>query len=174
MGLPPKVRAALSAAAALIALLGFIVMFGMAILDTWGAQTKPLYSDTFLYFATALAGLVGSTVAIGFNVELPTGAPTAAPAAAATAAPTSLAAANVSSLGNYLASDPRELVNFLGRNVRTIMAILYVVIYLVFGVAACIVVARKGPDITPDVLKNLASIFIGLLVLIVPAFFRGA
>lgn len=53
---------------------------------------------------------------------------------------------------------------------KTLVSFAYLFVYLVLGVAA-IIAAVSVPDQTPDAVKNLASVFIGLIIPIARGYF---
>ena len=68
---PPSVIEVLAAALAIVAILGFAVMFVIDIYRIWSAPAgqTPVDNQAFLYVATALAALIGGFVAVSFGGE---------------------------------------------------------------------------------------------------------
>lgn len=146
---PPSVIEVLAAALAIVAILGFAVMFVIDIYRIWSAPAgqTPVDNQAFLYVATALAALIGGFVAVSFGVKPPSSG--------------SLITRNVQSLGRLLLVGPVELIGSA-----------YLVIYLALAVAAIVTWVGR-PSETTALVKNLALTFVGLLIPIVSAYLQG-
>jgi hypothetical protein len=154
--LPERVARILTAAVVLVVLLLFAVLFGLAIVSVWQSSSKPGYNEGFLYAATALATLVGGVMAVAFNVRPPAPSPPLTSSPPPPPGPLPIIHAAIDRLPPALPA---------------ILATLYVVVYMVLGLAAVITwVVRPGQ--TSDVVKNLATTFLGLALPIVSSFFR--
>ncbi len=134
------IRALLS----LAGLLGFMYLYGRAMVEVVrAAGTAPVYSDAFLYVATALAGLVGGVAAAslgqGYGARF--------------------------SLRRRLTTLGRWLAPFQTEDLQNGLAVAYTVIYILYGFAA-IIVWVSASEITTGVelVRDLALIFIGLLL----------
>jgi cytochrome c biogenesis protein CcdA len=159
----------------LAALAGFAVMVSRAMYLTLAETTIPEFSDTYTYVASILAGLVGGIVAVGFGqspLEHGPGGPNVlARNAAGLAAflsgeqPHSLLAGSPT-VQNETRRDPG---NRSGLSEAAGLA--YAVVYVVLGIIAVVVWVAKE-DLTPNLVKNLASVSLGLLIPIVVTFFR--
>ncbi len=62
---------ALTVSLAVIALLGFLAMFGWGIIAAWRSSPPNKPGEPFTYVATALAALVGGVVAVAFGQKPP-------------------------------------------------------------------------------------------------------
>jgi hypothetical protein len=159
--IPPPVIRALVAFLALGSIIAFAVIFGVGIGDVVSAKngTPPNPNDAFLYVATALATLVGGIVAVGFGVPMPTpqkdesgpGRPAGNP---------SLVSQSIDGLGSLAV--PLTAV-------RQVIGALYAIVYMSFGVAAGVVWLANSEE-TSDLVKNLATTFLGLVIPIVAAY----
>jgi hypothetical protein len=138
----------LRALLAVLALLGFIFLFGRAIIEAFSAASTPNYSDAYVYTATVLAGLVGGVAATGLSQQLP-----------------DREQGFWNGLGKMLAPLQPE-------NLQKNLAVVYTVIYILTGVAALIAwVAAKPEAPVNEMLKNLALIFLGLAIATAQSFF---
>lgn len=133
-----------------LAAITFAAVFGLLIASSvQGEIPKWVEGDFPTSMATALAGFVGGVVAIGLG-QTPPGTGSAEDTARGIAKVTGLAGTSE------------------GR--KELLAYLYLFIYLLLGVAA-IIVAVARPDTTADAVKNLASIFLGLVIPIARGYF---
>lgn len=129
---------------ALVALLGFIYLYGRAMIDTV-RSAQPAYSDAYIYLATTLAGLVGGVGATGLGQN-------------AYAMRANRARSVWSGLGQWLAP-------FSTETLQETLAMAYTVVYTIFGIAALVVWAAAKPDqpVLP-MIRDLGLIFLGLVV----------
>lgn len=150
MTFPAPVRRTALAAITFVALLLFAVVYGILIYGSFVNETPTWIQGDFpTSLATTLGGLVGGVVAIGLGQATPE---------ADTAAEATRGIANVAGL----------VTESEGR--KTLVSFAYLFVYLALGVAA--IVASVGvPDQTPDAVKNLASVFIGLIIPIARGYF---
>jgi hypothetical protein len=133
----------------------FDFLFGRAIVITFLAEQIPEFSEAYLYLCLGLLGLVGGVVAAGFGVEALTG-----------------------DQGPAL-SRPKRKMNSLGSTVapgakiglKNIVAIFYVISFILLGLLAIIVWVLKS-DLTPDLIKNLACMSFGLFLAIAQSYFK--
>jgi hypothetical protein len=132
-----------------LAIAAFTVLFAMAILQVWQAPSgkPPEYGEPYLYVATGLAALVGGIFAVAFGVKKASGG---------------LGGPNFTTLGS-LPNVPEAAAAILGG--------VYALAYVAVGVAALATWVLR-PDETSDLLKNLATTFLGLALPIVSAFFQ--
>lgn len=137
----PKILAAIVAVLALGAAVAFGVMAIWAIVEVWRATSTPVPNEAYTYVESALAGLVGGIVATAFGVSLPT--------------------AKLGGLSN---------LSTAGAVNRQWIGAAYVVIYLVVG-AAAIITWIFHADLVSGVVKNLACIFVGMVIPIVAGYF---
>ncbi|HYX72439.1 MAG TPA: hypothetical protein VE732_06695 [Nitrososphaera sp.] len=160
------------------ALLGFAVMSGIAIRDTIKAKqdtskkAAPEHGEPFTYVASILAGLVGGIVAAGFGQS-----PPSKPGGGAADALTR----NVIGLGDFIVENKREKnlsrkadgddSSATSSKAKEAIGIIYAAVYFLIGVAniGAWIYANEEASI---LVKNLATVSIGLFVSIVTAFFR--
>jgi hypothetical protein len=141
------------------ALLGFLLLYGRAFYLTLTQIDLPVFSDTYVYIANTLAGLVGGIVAIGFGQSPP---PTST-------GDLSLLSRNAVGVGNVITANRRGVRGPSTRS-REVMGLVYSLAYVLMGLGAIIVwVADDKP---PEIVKNLATLSIGLFLPIVTAFFK--
>jgi hypothetical protein len=143
-------RAALS----LAALLGFIYIYGRAMIEMISTPTQPVFSDAFIYVGTALAGLVGGVAATGLGQG-------------AMGARQNRAKSVLAGLGTWLA--PNQAENF-----QQTLALIYTIVYIVFGVAALLLwISAKPEEPVLPMIRDLGLIFLGLALATVQAFVGG-
>ena len=134
---------------ALAALLGFVYLYGRAMIETIIQGSTPAYNEAYTYVATILAGLVGGVAALGLGQSSARGV----------------------TRRMLLPSFGRTLAPFQPENVQNILGIVYTVIYIVFGLAALIIWISAGDSAVHEMIRNLALIFFGLAVATAQAFF---
>jgi hypothetical protein len=134
--------------AAVLAL--FAIVFGYAILQVWQSSTEPTVSEALLYTGTGLATVVGGAVAVAVSVR-PEAARSRGPADAV--------------------QGPRLVVRALADQVPNVLNILSVVVYAVVGVAA-VATWVIHPDVTTDLVKNMATTFLALAIPTAGGYFR--
>ncbi|QDT88596.1 hypothetical protein [Gimesia algae] len=166
-------------AAAIIAIAaigGFAFLYAKAMFEAWRQPTvKQAHGTAYVYVATILAGLVGGVAAMVFNEELPKvpidGAANASPTAAAPQAdsPETLSTFGPQAGGTALF---RSVNVFSYSNFLPAMSAVYVLVYLMIGIAGIITWVRVGDTNTSDLVKNIALISIGLFVAILRTFFN--
>jgi hypothetical protein len=151
--IPAPVVRILVALLALAAIVAFLLMFGIGILNVLRARPgePPAHNEAFVYVATAVASLVGGIVAVGFGIKPPGGNG-------------SRLKASVSSLGT-LALPKIEWKEVIGS--------IYAIVYIILGIAAVTVWVIK-PNETSALVKNLATTFLGLAIPIAAGFFRSS
>jgi len=154
--IPDIVLRALAALLAVVAGVGFAFMFGDAISDVWAATDgqPPRQTESYLYVATTVAALVGGIVAVGFGVP--------GPANGDGGGRNALLATNVTGVGSLVLA---------GLGPAAVIGSLYAIVYILWGLAA-LVTWMMMPDQTSDLVKNLATTFLGLALPIVSGFFR--
>jgi hypothetical protein len=157
--LPERSAQVLTAIVVLLVLVGFAGLFGVAIAQVWSSTSKPTYNEGFLYVATGAATLVGGVMAVAFNVR-PPGSPKNGPSYGQSA-PVQPAAQPV----------VQRVVHAVADQMPGILATVYVAVYLAVGVAAIVTWVGR-PDVTSDLVKNVATTFIGLVLPIVGSFFH--
>lgn len=137
---------------ALAALLGFIYLYGRAMVETITSNSQPVFSEGYSYVATVLAGLVGGVAAMGLGQSVQS---------RYTRQPETVWA----TLGRWLAPlQPESLQN--------VLAIVYTLVYVVAGVAALIIwVTAKAEAPVHEMIRNLALVFLGLLIATAQSFF---
>lgn len=133
---------------ALAALLGFVYLYGRAMIETLLQGSTPVYNEGYTYVATILAGLVGGVAALGLGQSTARGA----------------------TRRTLFPSFGRTLIPFQPENVQNILAIVYTVIYIIAGLAALIIWISAG-DTAHEMIRNLALIFFGLAIATAQAFF---
>lgn len=154
--IPNVVIRVLTALLALGAAVGFVIIFGKAITDVWGAKAgvPPTQNDAFLYVATAIATLVGGVVALGFGVQIP---------------PDEVKNATL------MQTSTRALGALVWPNattVRSIIGSIYAVVYILLGAAAVVAWITHAPETSPLV-KNLATTFVALIIPIINGYLRA-
>jgi hypothetical protein len=163
MVLPPEVRTLFAVVISLSALAGFVALFGSAIWETWRADQKPQHSENYLYLATALAGLVGGIVATGFG-QRPPELPPASPGSVD----------NVSRAGVIFFDNIVDLGYFVTAGMQLarpeILGSIYAGLYILLGLASIVTWVKKQ-SVASDLVRNLASVTIGLFLPIVSSFF---
>lgn len=155
--MPPLVRTWMTIVLTVIVLIGFAVMVTYGIYQTWAADTTPSFTDAYLYVATGLTGLVGGIVAAGFGQKPP------AQTSAGSETAREKTVRNIDGLGNLVLAG--QAVNAKG-----IVAAIYAGVYLLLGIVAIVTWVAKS-SVTPDLVKNLASVSIGLILPIAQGFF---
>lgn len=179
---PNGVRLFWTVVIALALLLGFLLMFATALLDTLGAQTTPSYTEVWVYVATGLASFVGGVFAVAFGQPAPGGGgPSSGTTPPTTTTPTTTApAVPAATQGTPSTSDTLRLAAANVATVvfpsssqawRTIVGSVYVSIYVLVGLIA-LVIWITHPSVTPDIVKNLAVIALGLFMAIATTFVR--
>ena len=142
-------------------IVAFVGIFGLGVFQTWVAPSgqPPPYSQAFLYVATLLAALVGGTVLVGLG-ESPKPQP-----------PIQMGKPN---LRQRLATLLHGLFGFLRgyENWQLILQVVFAGAYVLMGLLAVGTWMFRTEE-TADLLKNLATSFMGLAVSIVPGLFRG-
>lgn len=139
----------LRALLALAALIGFMYLYGRAIIES-GAAAAPVYTDAYIYVATALAGLVGGVAATGLGQSLD----------------------NRLRGRTFFMYLGKVLAPFQAENLQNTLAIVYTVVYIIYGIAAIIAwVAAPADSAVVEMVRNLALIFIGLALATAQNFF---
>ncbi len=145
-----KTLVLLRAFLALAALLGFVYLYGRAIIEAITTSTTPSYSEGYTYVATILAGLVGGVAAMGLGQ---------------------------SGVRGYTRQGiwrnlGRTIAPFQTENVQNTLALVYTLVYIVMGIAAILVWVTSGPeDPAHEMIRNLALIFLGLVIATAQTFF---
>lgn len=168
--MPANLKSVLVFIMAILALAGFAFMTGFAIYQTAIMDRIPVFSEPYVYVANILAGLVGGVVAVGFGQAPPPTAPIVSNALQR----------NLRGLADFIvANKPKPLtatstaaaLTTPPSSAKEIIAFIYVIVYLLCAVAAIIVWVADSN--VPDIVKNLATVSIGMIVAIVTAFFRS-
>lgn len=143
----------LSAAIAAAAIVAFAVMFGIGVIQVWSAPTgtPPHYDEPFLGFATAIGAFVGGVVAVAFGIKPP-------PQPNQT-----ILVRNLGSLGGMPLAQ---------NEVRPILGAIYAIVYVAVGLLAVVTLAAHPHELS-DLVKNLATTFLGLALPIAGAFFSN-
>jgi len=148
-----------------IAGFGFLYGYGIVLCCIAPTGTTPSFNPEYVYVATALAGLVGGVVAMTFNEKLPDAPPQATRQAGATG-PTPSASgfrAGLTAIKNTFTEGKIDVLAFISTA--------YVIVYFFVSFFA-IAIWIKRSDHTPDLIKNLALIGIGLFLAIARSFFN--
>jgi hypothetical protein len=160
-------RRFLAGLVAILAIAGFGFLYGYGIALCWIAPTETTrsFNPEYVYVATALAGLVGGVVAMTFNERLPDAPPQAARQAGATGATPSASGfrAGLTAIKNTFTGGKVDVLAFIST--------VYVIVYFLVSCLA-IITWIKLSDHTPDLIKNLALIGIGLFIAIARSFFN--
>jgi hypothetical protein len=133
----------------------FAIVFAYAIAQVWQAGSEPTVDEALLYFGTGLAAVVGGAVAVAVNVRPPN-----APAS-------EMAGAIIGSTG------PLVLIGAVVDRLPSVINILYVLVYAAVGVAAIVTWVIR-PDVTTDLVKNMATTFFALAIPTAGGFFQVA
>ncbi len=151
--LPEVVRTILTALMVILTGLAFAGIFAWAMYQTWAASPglPPEYSEALLYVATAVAALVGGIVAVSFGLKPPQDGAT------------SRLKRNLKGLSS-IPGAPTAVV------LQPALLSAYALVYIVWGAAAIATWIFRSPE-TPDIVKNLATTFLGMVIPIVGAFF---
>jgi hypothetical protein len=157
----PIVLRWVAAGLAIVALVYFWVLSLSMINLTWAATSKVVLPDSQIYWVGVLAGLIGGFVATAFNVKVPP--PEVTPSGAKEQQPRWLKAigAVIRLLGRLLGDVNAKLNDIVG--------VLYLLSYVVIGLAAIYTVNQHG-DVAPDALKSIAAVSAGLFIAIVRNF----
>jgi hypothetical protein len=152
MAFPAPVQRTAFAAITFLALLLFAVVFSVLIVASFLDETPAWIQGDFpTSLATALAGLVGGVVAIGLGQTSP-------------------GLSSRQNTANSIANVTGLITDSVGR--RSLLAYAYVYVYLILGVAA-IITSVVVSEQAPDSVKNLASIFVGLVIPIARGYFSA-
>jgi hypothetical protein len=173
--MPPEYVRFFMGLVALIAVIGFIILYIKAIYRTWTKPPVVTFPPQYVHVATALAGLIGGVAAMIFNENLPPEpGPGTPPAASASAEGTRAAPLEISSKTGPEAATTallRSVVPQEGIISLSFVSVIYVACYFLTGLGAIITWLAYGEQ-TPDLVKNLALISIGLFVAIARSFFH--
>lgn len=146
-------------------LLGFAAIALSAIYQTFDQTETPVFNATRIYIANILTSLVGGIVALGFGQ---------APAASNNQDGNGKFARQTLALGKMLS--PRLNAPQLpstgspkSDKAQKILGVAYALVYIFLGIAA--IITWWLDDNPPDLIKNLATVALGLIVPIVAGFF---
>lgn len=132
------------AALALLSIAAYAIVSGIAILAVWNAVgSAPTPGEPLTYLFTALAGLVGGIVAVAFGVSSET--------------------EKLGGLSN---------LSTAGASAKDWIGGVYVVVYLVVGIAAVVTWSLRDP-LTSELVKNLAMVTVGMIIPIVAGYFAA-
>ncbi len=146
-----KVSVYLRAFLALAALLGFIYLYGQAMVEELALDTTPVFSEGYTYVATILAGLVGGVAAMGLGQS---------------------AATRMLTRKTFWNGLGRALAPFQQENIQNWLAVAYTVIYIIAGIAALLIwISASEAAPAHEMIRNLALIFLGLAIATAQAFF---
>lgn len=161
--LPSEVKTGLVGFIAILALLAFVVMYLFIFyytLQPYGDENaeppQRLDDAQLLSVSTGLTGLVGGVVAVALAQQQVSGT---------SGAPSEGAPRWYTAFTRW-----RWFKWFFDMPPKGRLAALYVLIYLIMGVAAAVVWIISGPE-APDTVKALASVALGLLIPIVRTYF---
>lgn len=144
-----------------LVLVGFLVISGYSFWLTLTVKGNVHLSEPLSYLANALTGLVGGIVTYGFGLSpKPTGVPgdTALKRSAG-----GLGALIVTGeTGQASTAQTAQKHGYLG--------FFYALFYILVGVAA--IVVWVVDDYPPELVKNLAAVFLGMVLPMVTSFFR--
>ena|ERR1044071_128861 len=157
----PKPKSVLVFLIVLAALAGFLWLYCLAIYQTVMHDEVPTFGDSYVYIANILSGVVGGIVAVGFGQSPPP----------AQSADLNLLTRNAVGVGNFITDNPPQGAHATQTpRAQEIIGLIYAAVYVILGLAAIVVwVADERP---PDLLKNLATVSIGLFIPITTAFFK--
>ncbi len=168
----PQIVQIAAAIIAIAAILGFAFLYAKAMYAAWRQPTvKQSHGTAYVYVATILAGLVGGVAAMVFNEKLPKEPNNGS---AAQASPKAASGQTSSKFGPDEGGTAlvRSVSIFSYNNILPAMSAVYVLAYLLIGIAAIVTWVRVGDTNTSDLVKNIALISIGLFVAILRTFFN--
>lgn len=142
-------------------MVGFLSLYSYAIWETWTAGSLPKFKESYIYVATSLAGLIGGVFATVFNQNLPPQPGLSPSLGSAERRPKF-------GISGFQIALKRSLTLQFG-DVLSWATFAYVVSYLLIGIAS--IVTWVGADQTPDLIKNLALISIGVFLAVARFFF---
>lgn len=146
-------------------LLGFAAISFYAFWLTMTTQGKVELGDQLLYIANVLTGLVGGIVAFGFGMSpKPTGS-----------LGDTVLKRSAKGLGELMVKTAAQgpvgaAGGGGGSKARQVLGFVYALIYILVGLAA--IVIWMIDDQAADLVKNLSTVFLGMAVPIVAAFFK--
>lgn len=159
-----KTRDILSILIVILALVGFIAISYYAMYKTITTDSDVIINERFIYVANALTGLVGGVVSLGFGISPPDSGTNG-----------NLLTRSMVGLGGLvtdgnLSKSTANINNVSNLKVRTIFGSIYALVYVVICSAAVVIwIIDENPH---DILKNLATIFIGMIIPIVAGYFK--
>lgn len=159
----PKVKRAIDSSIALLILAGFLLIYARAFYLAWVASGKPPdLPSALVYVGTALAGLAGAVVAMLFNEQLPDEKQDKQPPQGMTATPSASGiAAGAFAVRNVIAPRTKDYL--------AIVSTAYCIGYALVGFAAIITWVMVEAT-TPEMVKSLALISLGLFIAIARTF----
>jgi hypothetical protein len=179
----PAQRRFVAGVLALLALAFFVGLYVYALAFAWRShKADEKLSDAAVYFGTILSGLIGGVVAMIFNEKLPDAPgrslggdaappppphPPAAPGDATAVPPQTPSASGLRAGKIALETSIKPTSG----DALSYISVAYVLVYFLAGMAALITFIIQQ-DKTPEVVKNLALVSIGLLVAVARSFFN--
>jgi hypothetical protein len=146
-----KTSVYLRAFLALAALLGFLYLYGRAMVEELALATTPVFSEGYTYVATILAGLIGGVAAMGLGQS---------------------AANRMFTRKTFWNGLGRTLAPFQQDNIQNWLAVAYTVVYIIAGIAALLIwISASEAAPAHEMIRNLALIFLGLAIATAQAFF---
>jgi hypothetical protein len=154
----------------ILALVGFIVITSIAIYKTITTTGDVLINERFLYLANGLTGLVGGIVSLGFGISPPSSNTNG-----------NLLDRSMIGLGGlvtdgnlFTAINVSKNTGSINKNnnlnAKTFFGYTYALVYIVICTAAIVVwIIDAKPH---EIVKNLATIFIGMIIPIVAGYFK--
>jgi heme A synthase len=157
MKIDPRVVLGLTVFISVLVILGFAAACIWGIVATWQAQdTPPAFPDAFVYLSTALAGLVGGLVAAGFGQKMPEADATLDVSGAPAPPQPSRAASRALGVGAIVFPGQKQ-------DWQQLVGSIYAIVYVLVGLATIVTWVLQS-DVCPPMVKNLASVSIGLFL----------
>jgi hypothetical protein len=161
------------------AISAFAYVFVNAILQVWAAKSgqTPTVDPALLYVGTLLAAMVGGFFAVALGLSPPP--PPPPPNTQTRAGTPNTSETPPPQTTRRLSLAPSRVTRldlgggFLGAiDTRAIIAVIYALVYLGISVAACFTWLSHSPE-TSDLVKSLATTFIGLAIGTATNYLRG-
>ena len=143
-----------------VAILGYAALVAYSCIASVTAVKEPSISEPLIYVANALCGLVGGIVAVAFGVELPRQFYEGK----------SRYNRKMNALGSYIVNWKLS-VKENNTDLKELFGIIYAWVYFIVGIAAIVIwVADDAPHV---IVKNISTITLGLLIVVVKNYMDG-
>jgi heme A synthase len=156
----------------ILAIGGFIALSVFVMYKTCKTTGNVNINDNLLYVANFLTGLIGGIVALGFGIPAPNGKVTN----------DNLLNRKMLGLGGLVvignlfperskSKSPVGTNEDNNLNAKRILGFTYALSYIIIGVVA--IVIWSTDDKPPEIIKNISTVFLGMITPIVVGFFKG-